>query len=275
MGEDTQVGHLENELRRTQKCIRDLEASRLGWRLTVCILGVACVIPWIFLTMLAGDLNTEQERVEAANKSRETCEASLRLFVSLPVLLAKCEEAKSVAEGDFALCNDELNAKSDVECPPAPECPESRPVLDVGELYDQGVEQARRTIAPLQEEYAAKRAELEPAIERAKALGVGPRIRDWISNPEAVHAYIEAVVRVRELDAISGRVTSIVGSVRQRLSRAWWTSVQNRRLEELEPWDRWLEGHERYLHEASEWSNWGSWVCRQAVIELRRDQESE
>lgn len=235
--------------------------------------------------------------VEKMRRWRTACIPLLGFLAAfVPIELVKgCEKDELIETiaTDANACHDELKKLKETpapvcpacpgcqvcpDCPPAPECPAPPAcpdpvIVDLGTEWDQRVDRAIAQAQPLRDAYQARMQEFLPVLQRAKDLGVGPRIRDWINNSEAVQTFIEMSVRWGEVEQADNQMRGVLDRVHEQMSELCWWSKQNRqgaRLQEMYP-DYGL--HERVRREMFELSNYHmlNYVCMDEVARQREE----
>lgn len=139
----------------------------------------------------------------------------------------RCEWWQRGLAAELSRCTDYLAGCRNINAGVEPRTP-----ITLGEAYAQQVERARAEVAPIRADWDTKMAEFAVLFEQAKALGMGPRARDWIKNPEAVRLFIEMTVRWADIEQIQYKIDNAIRGVHDRLSNACWSD-----LNEMQPMD--------------------------------------
>jgi len=131
-------------------------------------------------------------------------DANTRLINDMKVTVAERNECRlgwgsvgpHMRELDTAVmtCQSQLdNCKDNPGCPPAPACPA---LFD--EQIQAKIDACKVQLDEIQMRWDAKHRLAEEAIEAAKKLGVGPRLREWIADSEAQLAAREVLLSYQD-----------------------------------------------------------------------------
>jgi hypothetical protein len=162
-------------------------------------------------------------------------EVNIKLTNDLKVMTAERNECRAgwgavgphMRELDTALvtCQEQLDTcEGKPGCPPPPSCPDDDDQLrqcqyelnmhaqkvEFGAWFAEAQARATAEIAEKRVEYERLLAEYLPVKERAEAMGIGPRVREWITKPGAADLYIELGSRWAEIENLYHRMRDVV-----------------------------------------------------------------
>jgi len=199
------------------------------WQLLCFVFGLGVIVVALVATSAISAVGLKLERAQDAQRQAEAalkeCQAAQETWkpVDLKALVAALDRPEVQPVGE---CPPLM-----AECPEVvePRCPEPV-IVNFDEYHDLQVERATREVAVLRPEFEERWAEFPPLMERARAVGIGPRAREWVGNPEAVRLYIELVSRWSEVEDLYGRMERSVQEAGQRMRERCWDSAQREQV---------------------------------------------